>query len=225
MTDLILLATVLAKKRLLIFDLDGTIADTSLLHEKAFKEVLTPLHVLFDYRSIAGMTPEAAITQIFETSGARSSAAEIKLLVNQKRAAARRLIEDELSFITGAEAFIRCANDAYEMALCSSGSRETVRLTISKLGLSDVFQTVVTAEDVISHKPHPDGFLQVLRTTGQFAENTLVFEDSKSGVESASRAGLEVIQISVADDEPCFPGAMMQADWFDLSVAMLKLKS
>lgn len=225
MTDLISLAAIFAKKKLLIFDLDGTIADTSPLHEKAFKEVLAPLHVLFDYRSIAGKTTEAAIAQILEISGVHRSEAGIKHLVSEKRAAARRLIENELSFIAGAEAFIQSARSAYAMAVCSSGSRESVRLTIGKLGLSDAFQVVVAAEDVIGHKPDPDGFLQVLRTTGQSAEHALVFEDSKSGVESAARAGLDVIQISIVNDKPCFPGAIAQADWLELSIAMLKRKS
>lgn len=220
MTDLKILSAIFANKKLLIFDLDGTIADTNCLHERAFKEVLLPLQAVVDYRSIAGMTTEAAIHHILEVSGIVRSTAEIKFLVNDKRAAARRLIEKDLSFISGSEAFIQRARGFYAMALCSSGSRETVRLTIGKLGLIDVFQTVVAAEDVIGHKPDPDGFLEVLRITGQPHEHTLVFEDSKSGVESAARAGLDVIQIVTADDEPCLPGSLMQASWLELSIAL-----
>lgn len=223
MTHPSLLAAILERKSLLIFDLDGTIADTGPLHEKAFKEVFAPWAIEVDYAAIAGMATETAVTRVLDGAGVKVSSAEIARLVREKRVVARRLIERELSFVSGADAFIRCVRRKYRLAVCSSGSTGTVQLTIAKLGLKDAFDMLVTAEDVVAHKPEPDGFLLVMRTLGLAPEQTLVFEDSASGVEAAVRAGLEVIRISSANDVPRNTGAVVQANWSDMLAASREL--
>jgi sugar-phosphatase len=195
----------LAGRRLFIFDLDGTLADTSPIHAAAFSEAFgEPV----DYGSIAGLATDAAMRRLLARAGRDADDATIVALVAAKRAAARTGLA-KVREVTGAGAFVAAAGAAYRLALCTSGARTTVEGTLARIGLTGMFDPVVTADDVRRAKPAPDAFLAVLDRTGIAAADALVFEDSDAGLASARAAGLDAIRIG--------PGG---ADWPSLTVAL-----
>lgn len=189
------LAARLAGKSLLIFDLDGTLADSSPIHARAFREAFAPLGIVPDYATIAGMTTEAAVDRVLAGAGIDVSTDRREALIADKRSRSRALIDSELVAIDGSVAFVRLAQAKYRLALCSSGSRPAVERSIDLLGLVDMFDPVVTANDITRGKPDPEGFLAVLARTGVAPADALVFEDADSGIEAAARAGVEAIRI------------------------------
>ena len=192
------LAAQLARKTLLIFDLDGTLADSSPIHDRAFREAFAPLGIVPDYSTIAGMTTDAAVDKILAHAATAVSDERRTALIEDKRKRSLALLETELVEIDGSVAFVRRVQPYYRLALCSSGSRPAVERTIALLGLASAFDPVVTADDVVRGKPDPEGFLRVLDQTRTAADDALVFEDADSGIEAAAKAGIEAIRIGPA---------------------------
>jgi len=186
-------------KLLLIFDLDGTLVDSSPLHARAFEEAFAPHGVMVDYGTIAGMTTASAVERVAAGAGLQLDEEEKARLIGDKRARALRLIENELTPIAGAVEFVRAARPRFRLALCTSASRRGAEAALSRVGLTGCFDPVVTAEDVREGKPAPEAFLRALEAHGVPAGDALVFEDAESGLAAAAAAGIEAVRIDPAD--------------------------
>lgn len=179
-------------KELLIFDFDGTIADTSSLHARAFARVLASKGIVVEYERIAGQRTMDALGVCFDRAGrARPKTLEMERLAAAKQSLVRDLISRELSPLPMMDEVLAWARSRYRMALVTSGSRGTVELALAKLGYADVFETSVFSEDVVLGKPSPDGFLLALKLCCVEPDRALVIEDSNAGFEAARRAGID----------------------------------
>lgn len=185
-------------KKLLIFDFDGTVANTSPLHAKAFSQVLAPLVKRIDYPSIAGLKTSDAISKCLDNAGRILSDAEVSALVLEKQKLVRQMLNQGLEPLPGVDEFLRWARSRYELAMATSGSRGTVSLALRKLGYLGWFDPLVCSDDVSSGKPDPACFLKVLSMTGVPASKALIFEDSDVGIEAAQSAGVVCFDVSSA---------------------------
>ena len=79
------ISTALQDKRLLIFDFDGTVADTTPLHAAAFGQVLAPLGITVNYSSIAGLKTLDAMQQCLAGAGRTLPDTEMAVLVSAKQ--------------------------------------------------------------------------------------------------------------------------------------------
>ena len=195
------LRKMLEGKRLLIFDFDGTLADTSPLHEAAFNAVLAPWGLRVDYPAIAGLRTWDALAACLAAAGVSVPESKLRELMLSKQTHARTLIQRDLRPLPGVDEFLRWARPRYRLALCSSGSRGTVAIALQTLGYTGWFDPMLCAEDVTHGKPDPEGYLKVLALTGVDAANTLVFEDSDLGLDAAQCAGLANLDIRTAPFE------------------------
>lgn len=194
------LARLLAGKPLLIFDFDGTIADSSPLHEQAFRRVLEPLGLTIDYPRLAGRTTLDAVRQCFALNHHEEPApAQLADLAQRKQQLGRELIAAELEAIPAALALLNWSRPRRRLALVTSGSRTTIDLALDRLGLTGWFDPLLTAEDVGRAKPDPQGFLEAVRKAGVTPDQALVFEDSAAGFEAARRAGIDVVDATRLD--------------------------
>jgi HAD superfamily hydrolase (TIGR01509 family) len=187
------IGSLLAGKSALIFDFDGTVAETTPLHARAFEETLAPFGFAVDYRSIAGLKTQDAIVRCLRAEGRCETDFDLAALVAEKQRRARALIAEELKPIPAMEAFLVWARSRFRMAVVTSGSHSTVTLALRKLGYQDWFEPIVCADDVARAKPAPDGFLKALAAMQERPEQALVFEDSQAGFEAARVAGLAVV--------------------------------
>jgi len=192
------LAQLLSRKRLLIFDLDGTLVDSSPLHARAFEETFAPHGVAVDYNTIAGMTTAAAVDKL--AAGLALEEGERSRLVAEKRDRALRMLETELSAIEGAVDFVRAARSRFTLALCTSASRRGAEASLARVGLEGCFDPVITAEDVTRGKPDPEPFLKALSAHRAEPSEALVFEDADSGLAAAAAAGIDALRIVQAPD-------------------------
>jgi len=180
---------------MLIFDFDGTLADTSPLHEAAFNSVLAPWGISADYPAIAGLRTRDALAACFTKAGVAISTAAIQDLTVSKQSKVRASLKHELRPLPGVDEFLRMARQRFRLALYSSGSRDTVLVALEQLGYVGWFAPMLCADDVMNTKPHPEGFIKVLAIAGINATDALVFEDSDAGIEAARRAGLETVDV------------------------------
>lgn len=194
------LAHLLQGRRLLIFDFDGTIADSSPLHEQAFREVLEPLGLSVDYAQLAGRATLDAVRHCFALNRREpGDAAQLAELAWRKQARGRELIATQLTAFSAASALLAWVRPRHRLALVTSGSRGTIDLGLARLELTDWFDPLLTADDLVRAKPDPQGFVEAVRLAGVALDQTLVFEDSTAGFEAARRAGIEAVDATALE--------------------------
>jgi len=99
--------------------------------------------------------------------------------------------------IAGLHTFLDQLNrNGYRLALATSAPVLNIELGLQKLKLENTFEHIVGKVDVSHGKPHPEVYLTTLELLGMAAENCIVFEDSKAGIQSAQNAGIKVVGIA-----------------------------
>ncbi|MBQ7896469.1 MAG: HAD family phosphatase [Oscillospiraceae bacterium] len=84
---------------------------------------------------------------------------------------------------------LRAIKPQYHIALVTTASRTNVERILSHFGLSDIFDALVTREDVVKSKPDPSCYLLAMERFGAEKENCIIFEDSPSGIKAALASG------------------------------------
>ncbi len=188
----------ISSKSLLIFDFDGTIANTSGHHKMAFQMVLNEFSIRVDYSKIAGQNTYQALKYCLEEANHRLTDFHLNELVLLKQKMVRELISNDKDFLPmpGAKEFLRWSQPKFESVIASSGSRETVKLAIEKLGLSNFFKFALCSEDVKAAKPEPEIFLKAVSLAGFTRSQSVIFEDSITGIEAAKNAKIPFININ-----------------------------
>ncbi len=189
------LRRLLHDKRLLIFDFDGTIVDSSPIHARAFNEAFAPFGIAVDYSRIAGLKTDAAVDKVAGEAGLALDEERRAFLISDKRERALGMVEAELQSIEGSLDFLRQARERWAVALCTSGSRPTIEAALRQVGLTGWFDPLITAEDVVNGKHDPEGFLKALRHHGAEPAEALVLEDAPSGLAAADAAGIDAVHV------------------------------
>jgi beta-phosphoglucomutase-like phosphatase (HAD superfamily) len=187
--------TLLARASALIFDCDGTLVNTPPIYARAwmagFESTGTPITAEW-YLSRAGMS-EYVLMDAFEAeTGLRLNRGQV---VATMRSAFLEALP-ELQEIAGITRIARENHGRLPMAVASGGPREIVLPTLDVTGLRRLFDTIVTIEDVGRAKPAPDLFLEAASRLGVAPARVLVFEDTVEGLEAASRAGMQAVDVA-----------------------------
>jgi HAD superfamily hydrolase (TIGR01509 family) len=186
----------LKNKKLLIFDFDGTLANTSPLHEQAFKEAIMQYNITFAYSDIAGLSTRQAFELILSVNNITITPSSLTELVSKKQDIARNLVTNFLEPIDGLNTFLEWAVKNYKMCIVSSGSTASVTHALQKLGYNNIFHPVICSENVSETKPSPEGFLQALDLCHASPDESLVFEDANSGFTSAKAANISFVDVN-----------------------------
>ena len=178
----------------LLFDCDGTLADTMPAHYRAWRHV-TELHGLaFDedrFYALGGR-PTRDILAILATE------ASIEIDLDHASDLKEQTFMDHLPHVEAIDpvlAAVERARGQVPIAVVSGGYQAVVRQILKQIGLLESFDTIVGSEDTDRHKPDPDPFLEAARRLGVRPEGCLVWEDSALGIEAARRAGMAWIDV------------------------------
>lgn len=185
-------------KQCVIFDFDGTIADTNSIHAQAFQKVFELLHIdHFDYEEYMGRKTIEIFKDFFNNQNLNYSEDRIVEMVKQKQALARELIQTQLESYDGAISFLKLLKQKGKLlVLATSSSRRGVSAALEKLGIYDQFDYILTGDDVKMSKPDPEIYLKSLQIAKVEAADAVVIEDSLSGALAAQGAGIEVIIVN-----------------------------
>jgi HAD superfamily hydrolase (TIGR01509 family) len=88
----------------------------------------------------------------------------------------------------------------YKIAVCSNSIRKTVLTVLSKLGLIEFMDLIISNEDVKNSKPHPEMYWKAISMMGVLPEETLIVEDSPYGLLAASRAKTHILRVKNPDE-------------------------
>jgi HAD superfamily hydrolase (TIGR01509 family) len=202
----------------LLFDIDGTLTDTDALHLQAFNQVLAPFGHVFDHarftRELQGFS-NASIKERFLVD----EPAERQLaVIEDKEAIFRALASEKLHPLPGLMSLLDLADRAdVPMVAVTNAPRLNAEMILSGLRIAHRFKALVIGDELAHGKPHPLPYLEGLRATNGAPGASIAFEDSRSGVRSASAAGIQTVGIrtSLGHDDLIAAGAVMTASSFD----------
>lgn len=178
----------------IIFDCDGTLADTMPAHYHAWctalgdsAEFFSP-HVFYQL----GGVPTGRIIEILNERHGLSL--DVPTFVERKES----LFLEMNHAIEAIEPVVNVARKFHPtktLAVASGGHRHVVRATLEAIGITHLFKTIVTAEDYSNGKPSPDPFLEAARRIGIAPHRCIVFEDTSTGEAAALAAGMRCIMV------------------------------
>lgn len=179
----------------IIFDCDGTLVDTARVYHQAYNAVLEGRGAEMPegwYFARLGLSAEALLR---EFSKEFEHHLEPAALMEPLAEAYHRGLRD-LRIIEVVADVARDYHGRVPMAVASAGKREIVEATLGATGMRNLFQEIVTVDDVGGRtKPAPDLFLEAARRLGVPPEECTVFEDTDEGLEAARRAGMSATDV------------------------------
>lgn len=181
-----------------LWDLDGTLADSEDLHWRAWRETMAAEGVPITRRQFEATFGQRNDSFVPQWLGACATAGRVQRVGDAKEACYRRMVRElGLTPAPGAVAWVRrLQRQGWRQAIASSAPRDNVEVMLEALGLRDCFQATVAAEDVTLGKPDPQVFLLAAARLGVPPERSIVVEDAPAGIEAARRAGMRSIFLS-----------------------------
>ncbi len=183
-----------------IFDMDGVVIDSNPFHKIAWEKFLKGQGITFDDQLfdnvLSGRTGPTSLRMIF---GDDLSQDKLDLYLDEVDSNYQNILRqsDDIKPIAGVHAFLnQITGNGLRLALATSAPVLNIELGLQKLKLENTFEHIVGKVDVSHGKPHPEVYLRSLELLGMVAENCIVFEDSKAGIQSARSAGIKVVGIA-----------------------------
>lgn len=178
----------------LIFDCDGTLADTMPLHWEAWSQVARQHGLDFPedrFYALAGVPSRQILKTLSEEQGV---ALDPLAVAHEKEEA----YLDKLAHVGPIHAVCAIAEahrGKVPMAVASGGTRKVIRQVLEHMQILDWFQAIVTSEDVEHQKPAPDIFLEAARQIGVDPSRCRAYEDSELGMQAIRAAGMEAVDV------------------------------
>jgi len=178
----------------IIFDCDGTLADTMPLHWRAWQAIARRHNFHFPedrFYSLGGVPSRDILKMIGE---------EQRIALDHL-AVAREKEAEYLPLIAQVEPINTVVGVAREhfgkipLAVASGGTRVIIEQVLEHLGIRKLFAAVVTSEDVVNQKPAPDIFLEAARRIGVAAQFCRAYEDTDLGMQAIRAAGMEAVDV------------------------------
>lgn len=178
----------------LIFDCDGTLADTMPLHWRAWQVVTARhrIHLAEDrFYALGGVPSRDILKMLSDEQG----------VPLDHLAVAREKESEYLPLIAQVEPINTVVGVAREnygkipLAVASGGTRKIIEQVLHHLGIQHLFQAIVTSEDVVNQKPAPDIFLEAARRVGVPPQFCRAYEDTDLGMEAIRAAGMEGVDV------------------------------
>lgn len=181
----------------LIFDCDGTLADTMPTHIQAWVATYKALGIEEiteePFVRMTGFPNRAIIETLNEEFG---HGLDVEATQEQKERRYLNMLHTIVEIKAVAD-IARAHKGVVPIAVASSGMRKIVHQTLTATGLIELFDVIVTVDDVVNGKPAPDLFLLAAERLGVPPADCIVYEDGDPGLEAAHRAGMRAIDIRV----------------------------
>lgn len=211
------------KYKAALFDMNGVIVDDESLHEAAFSEVLSSRGFRLDHakylKFFAGKTDNAGFIDFYNSEGEELS--DLKVLGTEKSSAYQKLASGQLTPYPGIIDYINGLRlKGIRLSLVTSSIRVEAEKVIEVLGLSDVFETTITANDITHSKPSPEGYLKGVYSLNLDPAECFIIEDAPSGVEAANKAGIACIAVTNTHSPADLSKAQLIVDKLDGNIVL-----
>ena len=182
--------------KLIIFDLDGVLVEAKNIHFDALNEAL-PTECKIEWNEhlskYDGLKTNQKLEILTKDKGLSPDTYEHVWELKQK------ITLEKLQNLQHSNQLIFCMKElisqGYKLACCSNSIRKTVLTVLSKLGIIEYFDLIISNEDVKNSKPHPEMYWKAMSMMGYLPEETLIVEDSPYGLLAASRSKANVMRV------------------------------
>ncbi len=179
----------------LIFDLDGTIADTMPIHYTAWRNAAARYGIDFSvelFGQLAGIPLYKTVEKLNELFNKNIDPREMGDAKEAEYEASMHLAQP----IEPVMDVIRQYHGKLPMAVGTGGCRYLSQKAMQIVGVDQYINHLVSADDVSQHKPHPETFLKCAELMGVEPKDCLVFEDGILGIQAAEAAGMQVVNVT-----------------------------
>lgn len=178
----------------IIFDCDGTLADTMPLHWQAWQVIADRhrFHFPEDRFYSLGGVPSRDILRMLQLEQ-RLSINPIAVALEKEEAYLPLLLQ-----VRPIHAIVEIARANFgklPLAVASGGTKAIIEMVLQHLGIRELFAAVVTSEDVVNQKPAPDIFLEAARRIGVSPECCCGYEDTDLGLLAIRAAGMKGVDV------------------------------
>jgi beta-phosphoglucomutase len=181
-----------------LFDWDGTLADTRktivVSFQKALKEINLEVPTQYIERRI-GIGASETFREILGAANRRVDEKVVKQLVERKSKVQIELAR-EVALFGGTRELLEALHGKVKVGLASMNSRAVVMHLLQINGIADCFDTVLTVEAVSHSKPDPEIFLKTAEQLKAKPQECVVVEDSIFGVKAAKSGGMSCIAVT-----------------------------
>ena len=187
----------------IFFDLDGVLIDLKELHRDAYITAWnracpqSPITILFHSKHLEARPTKDKVVlcnRILETSVSVQEVSSLKQQITE------HLLVDFKGLASVTETVQWLKSQGHVLACCSNSIRRTIEISLGKLNILDQFDLILSNEDVVQSKPHPEIYLKAADHFGIPPNQCLVFEDSIVGKKAATAAGCQVIPVTNSND-------------------------
>jgi len=178
----------------IIFDCDGTLADTMPLHWRAWQVIARRYRLNLPearFYELGGVPSRDILAMLSREQGVSLDAIAV---AHEKEAEYLPLIA-QVEPVHMVVAVARENHGKIPMAVASGGTKQIIGQVLEHLGIRNLFDAIVTSEDVVNQKPAPDIFLEAARRIGVAPKFCRAFEDTVLGMEAIRAAGMEAVDV------------------------------
>ncbi|MCO5053145.1 MAG: HAD-IA family hydrolase [Verrucomicrobiae bacterium] len=178
----------------LIFDCDGTLANTMPLHWRAWQMVIRRHGLVFPedrFYSLGGVPSRDILKMLAQEQGRSLD----HIAVAHEKEEAYLPLMAEVEPIHAVVEIARTHHGKIPLAVASGGTQAIVGKVLEHLGIREWFDAIVTSEMVMKQKPAPDIFLEAARRIGVKPEFCRAYEDTELGLQAIRAAGMEAVDV------------------------------
>jgi HAD superfamily hydrolase (TIGR01509 family) len=187
--------------KLIIFDLDGVLVEAKTIHYDALNEALDTSYQIswMEHLSIYdGLKTNQKLEMLTERKGLPVESH--KEVWDKKQKLTLQKLKELNPSIHLIECMENIVSEGYKIAVCSNSIRKTVLTVLSKLGIMEYMDLIISNEDVKNSKPHPEMYWKAISMMSVLPEETLIVEDSPYGLLAASRAKAHILRVKSPND-------------------------
>lgn len=183
---------IMMKKYLALFDLDGTLFDTSEVNYFSYKKALADYGIKLDkeyfVKECNGRHFADFLPQIMGGTEHINAVHMVKKSLYKENLGKARINRHLFEMI-------KAMRDHYHLAIVTTASKQNVLDILTCFGYHDFFEYMISQEDITRVKPDPQGFQMAMNFFGASPEDTVIFEDSDMGIQAARATGATVMVV------------------------------
>ena len=184
------------KNKLAIFDLDGTLFDTKDVNYNAYQNAIrmAEIDVKIDYDDFCKLYNGKNYREILPKIISNISEEQLKKIHNFKKNIYQEYLDkakkNDLLFL-----MIEEIKEKFYISIVTNASKKNVEDILEKFTVKNLFDLLITQEDVENPKPSAEGFLKAMNYFNISKENTIIFEDSEIGIQAADKAEANYVRV------------------------------
>jgi len=184
------------KIKLVVFDLDGVLVEAKNIHFDALNEALGTQYSISWNEHLStfdGLKTNQKLEMLTQLKGLPIN--QHSEVWNRKQKITLQKLKELESDKTLQDLMRFLSNKSYKIAVCSNSIRKTVLTVLSKLGIIEYMDLIISNEDVKNSKPHPEMYWKAISIMSCLPEETLIVEDSPYGLLAASRSKSHILRV------------------------------